>query len=1539
MKRPKTSNKKISWFGIVSVFMLAVALAVSVSTNAQAASGSFDRSSYLPQLGGSDFDRAWISVTDSTANTDSTAADSVTVTIKALSSGESITYKLKESGGSSTVFTTSGSTQPSVVPIGSSLGYAEDFMTSGGHPYPGLGTGSSNFLGAVNIKTGGLVSSTPGDATTSSEATLRVNSSDTLALVYSGSTLTTANVGFNGADNSSIVQTTSAGWGDSVTGLVTAQASNVKITIIDPDENLNPKLKDVIGFADGVSAGLTNVGASRVQVEALDQTSSTFVQLSGDLIARNIMLVETGLNTGTFIATGNVYGTTAAVRNGNVNIQGWPHNDTNAYGTTSYAGQSLILGTSTAVGLSTRAYVKFRVIEASASGRLGLYDFGTSTGVTHYNALGFITPSTATHFPYANEFGQTIGVGGGALGTVTVAIGTYTTVHPNPNIGTVTVASNGLVKLIYGSDYCLVKIEEFGSDTTDRTGGLSQNPFGGAGATWESGSTGGVAGANGGSVTVTVGSFALGGTRSGDTIRVSYLDELTAGGSVGTITTVNNFGTTGVAGSLSVNNTTADINDFIVVSVVDSNLNNSTTAIESVALGSTLWGGTTTSRGNRLIVKGWQNGNSEGTNNMISIAYPNGTAVGTQTIRISNTDNSLVWIVPTTISGASSTGPVNTFNVDISTVSDAVGSTTFSLGTQTISTIPLVRGTAGNAKTLLSSASTSSFIATTNGLDNTVEISPDGTHWISIPVVESTIDSGSFVGTLGFDFTAARVTTNSATTNTTAVFTDAAGTSTITFSSDSADLSSVIGTGSVVRISDGTFNEVREVTRVTGHVLAVTKMSNTAYYTPWKTWVQVVGHDMASERLDTVSGSDVFRIGGYKGATYRLRYNDVSGASSAYAGGDTLATTASNVSFTTSTGSLSVSPTGTVGLNSQLVVTLVDNDLNTSAASKQTTHTDSTWTNFYNANENGLGNPLNRSSTLGTSPRKNGNLAKEILVSRASTVTSSDFASVTNTVPLYMSETANNSGTFLGTLQLSSTGPTASSSTSAPVLKSSNGDTITIFYNDSPNSTSEDNSTSYTTVSVSAIGGLGTLATSKSEAFLSGDSVVVTLVDNDLNTTSGIDKATTSGNASLVKATPSSDDTSGTGRQIMMTETAGNSGTFLGTFKTSSASDTTDTAGGTAPNIRSVANGTVIVKYSDASPASDVTTSVTTKNFGATLAFSADSVALEGNAVVSLYDPETNTSITAENVVNVNVKSTTDSSGTTLRLTETGKDTGSFLGTIAASASSTLVNTRIKSAVGDTVTATFTDNPNASGSISTVTDTVTVGVAAATPTPTPGPATPTPTPGPATPTPTPTPTPGPTPTTGAIQVTVISSAVGQPIAGATVTVDGAPAGTTGADGTLLIPAVEAGDHTVTASATGFESSSQTVTVTAGGVATVTFDLVLSGVTPTPTVTPTPVCDAPEAISVSPTSLSLKRKKSGDVTVTVTCDDEGLEGQDVTATINAAGKKRISITPKSATTDASGAATFTITAKKKTGSARVTFKAGSVKKSMTVKVRK
>ena len=94
-----------------------------------------------------------------------------------------------------------------------------------------------------------------------------------------------------------------------------------------------------------------------------------------------------------------------------------------------------------------------------------------------------------------------------------------------------------------------------------------------------------------------------------------------------------------------------------------------------------------------------------------------------------------------------------------------------------------------------------------------------------------------------------------------------------------------------------------------------------------------------------------------------------------------------------------------------------------------------------------------------------------------------------------------------------------------------------------------------------------------------------------------------------------------------------------------------------------------------------------------------------------------------------------------------------------------------------------------------------------------------------------------------------------------------------------------------------------------------------------------------AMTVSSNSLLLNREESSEVTVTVTGEyDYSVEGETVKAKVNAAGKKLISISSTSNTTDPNGQATFTITAGKKNGKAKITFKSGCLKKSITVKVK-
>ncbi len=106
---------------------------------------------------------------------------------------------------------------------------------------------------------------------------------------------------------------------------------------------------------------------------------------------------------------------------------------------------------------------------------------------------------------------------------------------------------------------------------------------------------------------------------------------------------------------------------------------------------------------------------------------------------------------------------------------------------------------------------------------------------------------------------------------------------------------------------------------------------------------------------------------------------------------------------------------------------------------------------------------------------------------------------------------------------------------------------------------------------------------------------------------------------------------------------------------------------------------------------------------------------------------------------------------------------------------------------------------------------------------------------------------------------------------------------------------------------------------------------------TPVATTTPVCEA-ASLGVPQKRLTLQRGQAGEVTVTLEGDNCFPAGKIVTANISKVGSRRVSVSPKSAITDEAGKATFTITAKDKTGKAKVTFNTWSLKKSVTVKIR-
>jgi len=143
---------------------------------------------------------------------------------------------------------------------------------------------------------------------------------------------------------------------------------------------------------------------------------------------------------------------------------------------------------------------------------------------------------------------------------------------------------------------------------------------------------------------------------------------------------------------------------------------------------------------------------------------------------------------------------------------------------------------------------------------------------------------------------------------------------------------------------------------------------------------------------------------------------------------------------------------------------------------------------------------------------------------------------------------------------------------------------------------------------------------------------------------------------------------------------------------------------------------------------------------------------------------------------------------------------------------------------------------------------------------------------------------------------------------------------------------------ITTSVTPTSTPTATPTALPSPIPTIT-PIATATITPPAIPTPTPACEA-SSIAVSPTVLTLSRKMSSKVTVAVTGSGNcPVEGETITATIGASGKKRISMSPASQTTDENGQTTFTITAKKKTGKAKVAFQVAGQTKSITVTVKK
>lgn len=339
---------------------------------------------------------------------------------------------------------------------------------------------------------------------------------------------------------------------------------------------------------------------------------------------------------------------------------------------------------------------------------------------------------------------------------------------------------------------------------------------------------------------------------------------------------------------------------------------------------------------------------------------------------------------------------------------------------------------------------------------------------------------------------------------------------------------------------------------------------------------------------------------------------------------------------------------------------------------------------------------------------------------------------------------------------------------------------------------------------------------SKEVAYLTGDTIVVTLSDTDRNTNSTFADILTT--AIKVRESHS---VIGTILLLDLNEDGVNSGTFLATITTGTTTAGGASSGKRANNgiIKATQGGTATVMYTDTTPLSKT---VTFSSFDATISFSADTYPVGSYAEITLADAERNRDHTkVESLLNDVAIETSSMNGTRVKMIETGVDTGSFIGSIRVMESGgTLEFERIQVTAGDILLITYNDEITTTGFPMPITDTASVTISA---------------------------------------------------------------------------------------------------------------------TPTPSVTTTP-CNA-ELIEVSPKKLKLKKEDKGGVIVTLT-GEEGCPAMNKTVTAKIKkGKRLIMVTPTSALTEVNGQATFTITAKNKTGRARVQFRVGNLETKLEVNIEK
>ncbi|NOU99804.1 beta strand repeat-containing protein [Paenibacillus planticolens] len=199
--------------------------------------------------------------------------------------------------------------------------------------------------------------------------------------------------------------------------------------------------------------------------------------------------------------------------------------------------------------------------------------------------------------------------------------------------------------------------------------------------------------------------------------------------------------------------------------------------------------------------------------------------------------------------------------------------------------------------------------------------------------------------------------------------------------------------------------------------------------------------------------------------------------------------------------------------------------------------------------------------------------------------------------------------------------------------------------------------------------------------------ITVTLTDNDLNIDPSIKETAT------VKITSAEDSA---GINLTLTETGPDTGVFTGTFTMQNASNS-------ALNQIKVLNGnSVTVNYTDLRDAIGSTSSLSSTiarkdHVSGTIAVDKTNAVVGETVTITVNDADYINTVSGQ-IINVQVKSATDSTGISVPLTETA-DTGVFKGTFTITNGASVAGSQISAANGEAISVTYLDAITANNSI------------------------------------------------------------------------------------------------------------------------------------------------------------------------------------------------------------------------------------------------